>query len=87
LQVALGLPAFVGDGMAVLRAMTRANLGLFPNLPFFQRLLRASCFAAEADLAEHAAGRSQRPGGEHPRHENLVRLPGTSRSNSSATAP
>ena len=38
--------------MAALRAMARANLGLFPNLPFFQRLLRASGFTAEADLAE-----------------------------------
>ena len=52
LQVALGLPTFVGDDMAALRAMARANLGLFPNLPFFRRLLRASGFAAEADLAE-----------------------------------
>ena len=52
LQVTLGLPTFVGDDMAALRATARANLGLFPNLPFFQRLLRASGFTAEADLAE-----------------------------------
>jgi len=52
LQVALGLPTFVGEDMAALRALARANLGLFPNLPFFRRLLRASGFAAEADLAE-----------------------------------
>ena len=52
LQVALGLPTFVGDDVATLRARARANLGLFPNLPFFRLLLRASGFAAEADLAE-----------------------------------
>jgi alkanesulfonate monooxygenase SsuD/methylene tetrahydromethanopterin reductase-like flavin-dependent oxidoreductase (luciferase family) len=52
LQVALGLPTFVGEDMAALRALARANLGIFPNLPFFRRLLRASGFAAEADLAE-----------------------------------
>ena len=50
--MALGLPTFFGDDMAALRTMARANLGLFPNLPFFRRLLRASGFAAEADLAE-----------------------------------
>jgi alkanesulfonate monooxygenase SsuD/methylene tetrahydromethanopterin reductase-like flavin-dependent oxidoreductase (luciferase family) len=52
LQVALGLPTFVGEDLAALRALARANLGIFPNLPFFRRLLRASGFAAEADLAE-----------------------------------
>jgi alkanesulfonate monooxygenase SsuD/methylene tetrahydromethanopterin reductase-like flavin-dependent oxidoreductase (luciferase family) len=52
LQVALGIPTFIGDDMAALRGAARANLGLFPNLPFFQRLLRASGFAAEADQAE-----------------------------------
>ena len=52
LQVPLGLPTFVGDDTATLRARARANLGLFPNLPFFRRLLRASGIGAEADLAE-----------------------------------
>jgi alkanesulfonate monooxygenase SsuD/methylene tetrahydromethanopterin reductase-like flavin-dependent oxidoreductase (luciferase family) len=55
LRVALGLPTFVGDDMAALRATARANLGLFPNLPFFQRLLRVSGFTAEADVAEKGA--------------------------------
>jgi alkanesulfonate monooxygenase SsuD/methylene tetrahydromethanopterin reductase-like flavin-dependent oxidoreductase (luciferase family) len=55
LQVALGLPTFVGDDMAALRVMARANLGLFLNLPFFQRLLRVSGFTAEADVAEKGA--------------------------------
>jgi alkanesulfonate monooxygenase SsuD/methylene tetrahydromethanopterin reductase-like flavin-dependent oxidoreductase (luciferase family) len=52
LQVALGIPTFIGDGIATLRGAARANLGLLANFPFFQRLLRASGFAAEADRAE-----------------------------------
>jgi hypothetical protein len=30
----------------------REPISVYPNLPFFRRLLRASGFAAEADLAE-----------------------------------
>jgi hypothetical protein len=52
----LGLPTYVGDDIASLREAARANLGLFTTLPFFQRLLRASGFAAEADQAEAGAG-------------------------------
>jgi alkanesulfonate monooxygenase SsuD/methylene tetrahydromethanopterin reductase-like flavin-dependent oxidoreductase (luciferase family) len=52
LQVALGLPTFIGEDIGALRGMARANLGLFPNMPFFQRLLRASGFDGEADEAE-----------------------------------
>ncbi len=37
-------------------ATARANLGFFTGLPFFQRLLRASGFDAEADKAEQGAG-------------------------------
>jgi hypothetical protein len=47
---------FVGDNIEALRAGARANLGFFTALPFFQRLLRASGFAAEADKAEQGAG-------------------------------
>jgi 5,10-methylenetetrahydromethanopterin reductase len=52
LQIALGLPTFIGEDVAALRSTARANLGLFTTMPFFQRLLRASGFAAEANLAE-----------------------------------
>ena len=56
LEMTLGLPTFVGDDIDALRGAARANLGFFTALPFFQRLLRASGFSAEADKAEQAAG-------------------------------
>src|SRR5215469_6332315 len=37
LQMALGLPTYVGDDIPALRRAARANLGLFTALPFFQR--------------------------------------------------
>jgi alkanesulfonate monooxygenase SsuD/methylene tetrahydromethanopterin reductase-like flavin-dependent oxidoreductase (luciferase family) len=55
LEMTLGLPTFIGDDIDALRAAARANLGFFTALPFFQRLLRASGFAAEADRAEQGA--------------------------------
>src|SRR4029077_5495679 len=56
LEMTLGLPTFVGDDIDALRGAARANLGFFTALPFFQRLLRASGFSAEADKAEQGAG-------------------------------
>jgi alkanesulfonate monooxygenase SsuD/methylene tetrahydromethanopterin reductase-like flavin-dependent oxidoreductase (luciferase family) len=56
LEISLGLPTFIGDDFDAMRDAARANLGLFPNMPFFQRLLRASGFAAEAAMAEQGAG-------------------------------
>ena len=56
LELTLGLPTYVGDDVEALRAAARTNLGLFITLPFFQRLLRASGFADEADRAEQGAG-------------------------------
>jgi alkanesulfonate monooxygenase SsuD/methylene tetrahydromethanopterin reductase-like flavin-dependent oxidoreductase (luciferase family) len=56
LELSLGLPTYIGDDIETLRATARANLGLFTTLPFFQRLLRASGFVEEADLAEQGAG-------------------------------
>jgi hypothetical protein len=50
------LPEAFGEDVDALRASARANLGLFTNLPFFQRLLRASGFVEEADRAEQGAG-------------------------------
>jgi alkanesulfonate monooxygenase SsuD/methylene tetrahydromethanopterin reductase-like flavin-dependent oxidoreductase (luciferase family) len=55
LELTLGLPTYVGDDLDTLRAAARANLGLFTTLPFFQRLLRASGFADEADRAEQGS--------------------------------
>ncbi len=56
LEMTLGLPTYVGSDIEALRAAARANLGFFASLPFFQRLLRASGFIAEADKAEEGAG-------------------------------
>ncbi len=56
LDIALGLPTFIGKDLDRLRAAARANLGFFAGLPFFQRLLRASGFDVEADKAEQGAG-------------------------------
>ena len=56
LEMTLGLPTFVGDDIDALRGVARANLGFFTGLPFFQRLMRASGFTAEADKAEQGAG-------------------------------
>jgi alkanesulfonate monooxygenase SsuD/methylene tetrahydromethanopterin reductase-like flavin-dependent oxidoreductase (luciferase family) len=56
LDMALGLPTFIGRDIDALRAAARENLSFFTGLPFFQRLLRASGFSAEADKAEQGAG-------------------------------
>ena len=56
LEMTLGLPTYLGDDIASLRGAARANLGLFTAMPFFQRLMRASGFTAEADQAEQGAG-------------------------------
>ena len=56
LDMTLGLPTFIGGDIDALRTAARANLGFFTGLPFFQRLLRASGFEAEADKAEQGAG-------------------------------
>ena len=56
LEMTLGLPTFVGDDIAALMAVARANLGLYTTLPYFQHLLRVSGFTTEADKAEQGAG-------------------------------
>ena len=56
LELTLGLPTYVGDDIDALRSAARANLGFFTGLPFFQRLIRASGFIAEADKAEQGVG-------------------------------
>jgi alkanesulfonate monooxygenase SsuD/methylene tetrahydromethanopterin reductase-like flavin-dependent oxidoreductase (luciferase family) len=56
LDVTLGLPTFIGDDLDALRDVARQNLGLYSTFPFFQRLFRASGFAAEAEEMENGAG-------------------------------
>jgi len=56
LEVALGLPTFIGDDLDAMRAVARQNLGLFTTFPFFQRLFRASGFAEEATQMAQGAG-------------------------------
>jgi len=55
LDVTVGLPTFVGDDVKALRETARQNLGLYTTFPFFQRLFRASGFAAEAAEMEKGA--------------------------------
>jgi 5,10-methylenetetrahydromethanopterin reductase len=56
LEMTLGLPTYLGNDIDALREVARTNLGFFTTLPFFQRLLRASGFMAEADKAEQGVG-------------------------------
>jgi alkanesulfonate monooxygenase SsuD/methylene tetrahydromethanopterin reductase-like flavin-dependent oxidoreductase (luciferase family) len=56
LEVALGLPTFIGDDLDAMRDAARQNLGLFTTFPFFQRLFRASGFAEEATQMAQGAG-------------------------------
>ena len=56
LDIAHGIPTFVGDDLDALRSAARANLALFTTFPFYQRMFRASGFAEEAARAEAGAG-------------------------------
>ena len=56
LDIAHGIPTFVGDNIEALREAARANLALFTTFPFYQRMFRASGFAEEAAKAEAGAG-------------------------------
>jgi alkanesulfonate monooxygenase SsuD/methylene tetrahydromethanopterin reductase-like flavin-dependent oxidoreductase (luciferase family) len=56
LEIALGIPTFVGDDVEAMRNAARANLALFTTFPFYQRMFRASGFAEEATKAEQGAG-------------------------------
>ena len=55
-DMAVGLPTFVGDNIEDMRNVARANLALFTTFPFYQRMFRASGFAEEATKAEQGAG-------------------------------
>ena len=56
LEIAHGIPTFIGDDIDALRSSARANLALFTTFPFYQRMFRASGFAEEAAKAEAGAG-------------------------------
>ena len=56
LDVTAGLPIFIGDDVKAMRDAARQNLGLYTTFPFFQRLFRASGFAAEAAEMEKGVG-------------------------------
>lgn len=55
-DVTVGLPIFIGDDVKAMRDVARQNLGLYTTFPFFQRLFRASGFAAEAAEMENGVG-------------------------------
>jgi len=56
LEIAHGIPTFIGNDIEALRAAARSNLTLFTTFPFYQRMFRASGFAEEAAKAEAGAG-------------------------------
>ena len=56
LEIAPGLPTYVGDDVAAMTDVARANLGLFASYPCFQRLLHVSGFIEEAEKAVQGAG-------------------------------
>jgi alkanesulfonate monooxygenase SsuD/methylene tetrahydromethanopterin reductase-like flavin-dependent oxidoreductase (luciferase family) len=56
LDIAHGIPTFIGDDISAMRDAARANLALFTTFPFYQRMFRVSGFAEEAARAEAGAG-------------------------------
>jgi alkanesulfonate monooxygenase SsuD/methylene tetrahydromethanopterin reductase-like flavin-dependent oxidoreductase (luciferase family) len=56
LDIAHGIPTFIGDDIGAMHESARANLALFTTFPFYQRMFRASGFAEEAAKAEAGAG-------------------------------
>jgi alkanesulfonate monooxygenase SsuD/methylene tetrahydromethanopterin reductase-like flavin-dependent oxidoreductase (luciferase family) len=56
LEIAHGIPTFIGDDIEAMRNAARANLALFTTFPFYQRMFRASGFTEEAAQAEAGAG-------------------------------
>jgi alkanesulfonate monooxygenase SsuD/methylene tetrahydromethanopterin reductase-like flavin-dependent oxidoreductase (luciferase family) len=56
LDIAHGIPIFIGDDIAAMRDAARANLALFTTFPFYQRMFRVSGFTEEAAKAETGAG-------------------------------
>ena len=42
LEIAHGVPTFIGDDLEASRKAARANLALFTTFPFYQRMFRAA---------------------------------------------
>jgi alkanesulfonate monooxygenase SsuD/methylene tetrahydromethanopterin reductase-like flavin-dependent oxidoreductase (luciferase family) len=55
-DIAVGIPTYIGDDVKQQREVARGNLAVFTGFPFFQRLFRASGFSPEADQMEKGAG-------------------------------
>jgi len=55
-DIAVGIPTYIGDDVKQQREVARGNLAVFTGFPFFQRLFRASGFGPEADQMEKATG-------------------------------
>jgi len=55
-DIAVGIPTYIGDDVKQLREVARGNLAVFTGFPFFQRLFRASGFGPEADQMEKGGG-------------------------------
>jgi alkanesulfonate monooxygenase SsuD/methylene tetrahydromethanopterin reductase-like flavin-dependent oxidoreductase (luciferase family) len=56
LDLALGIPTYIGSDLDAMRDAARANLALFTTFPFFQHLFRVSGYAAEAARMVDGAG-------------------------------
>ena len=57
IAITVGLPTFVHDDLQPAYAAARQNLAFYPTLPFYNRQMTRSGFAAEAQAAAEAAKR------------------------------
>ncbi|MFL5288294.1 MAG: LLM class flavin-dependent oxidoreductase [Rhodopila sp.] len=55
LEIALGLPAFVGEDLNAMRDIARREVGFYAAVPTYQRVFRLAGFQDEADKAERGA--------------------------------
>ena len=55
-DIAVGIPTYIGDDVKQQREVARGNLAVFTGFSFFQRLFRASGFGPEADQMEKGGG-------------------------------
>ena len=55
-DIAVGIPTYIGDDVNQQREVARGNLAVFTGFPFFQQLFRASGFGPEADQIEKGDG-------------------------------
>src|SRR4029450_9714452 len=55
-DIAAGIPTYIGDDVKQQREVARGNLAVFTGFPFFQRLFRGSGLGSEADQMEKGGG-------------------------------